>query len=152
MFRERNPLHHYPDYRFGDLIFGYFPHEQAKCHGQVEESSRWMFVLQDLGRRVLVCYCTTNPELRCHKPYRFGLIPGGKVSYLVPDRWEVIDKSRVFLPRGVERIEFTHVLAYIGMAAKRGVYDGYSATVLESAVKEAQWAEKRKAKLATRSK
>ncbi|WP_425953266.1 hypothetical protein [Ralstonia pseudosolanacearum] len=152
MFRERNAITHFPDYKFGDLIWGYFPHEQAKRRGLVEESSRWMFVLQDLGRRVLVCYCTTNPELRSHKPYRLGLIPGGKVTYLVPDRWEIIDKSRISFPRGVERIEFTNVLTYIGMAAKRGVYDGYSATVLESAMKEAQKAQKRQAKLAARKK
>lgn len=150
MLRERNPQHHYPDYRFGDLVWGQFPHEQARSRGQHEESSRWMFVLEDMGLRVLVCYITTNPELKCHRPYRFGQIPGGKVSYIVPDRWEVIDKSRIFLPRGVERIEFTHVLPFIGITAKRGIYDGYSAQVLETVIKEAERAEKRKAKKAAR--
>jgi len=151
MFRERNPKHHYPDYRFGDLVYGHFPHEDTYGRGHAEESSRWMFVLLDLGCRVLVCYCTTNPELKAYKPYRFGLIPGGRVTYLVPDRFEVIDKSRISLPRGVERIEYSHVLACIGMSARRGIYDGYSAQVLETVLNEAQWAEKRKAKLAARS-
>ncbi|BBQ02984.1 hypothetical protein BSFA1_81120 (plasmid) [Burkholderia sp. SFA1] len=152
MFRERDPLHHYPVYAFGDLVRGRFPHEQATRRGQVEESARWMFVLQDLGRRVLVCYCTTNTELRCHKPYRLGLLPDGKVTNIVPDRFEVLDKSRLFLSRGVERVEYSHILPYIGIAAKRGIYDGYSADVLEIVIKEAQRAERRKAKLAARTK
>ncbi|WP_186214514.1 hypothetical protein [Burkholderia gladioli] len=148
MIRERNPQHHYPDYHFGDLIWGTFPHEDAQRFGRQASSERWMFVLRDLGRRVMVCYLTTNPELKAHRTFRLGLIPGGKVTYIAPDRWEVLDKSRIFLPRGVERIEFAHVLHPIASLATRGEFDGYSTQVFETVVKEAQRAVKRQAKLA----
>lgn len=155
MYRNRDPKSHYPEYQFGDLVRGWFPHEQHKNQSTsfapkrddaASGSHRWMFVLKDLGRRVLVIYMTSNSELKCHKAYRLGMLPDNRVSNIVPERWEILDKSRLSYWLGCERVEFGHVLKYIGWEAKHGRYDGYSEDVLVAVLREEWRQQKRLAK------
>lgn len=104
--------------RFGDLVFGEFPFPDGGS------KNRWVFAVEDLGDSVLVCYCTTNPEWK--NSVRLGCLQDGKVTHLVPQRWEVVSKMRLAVGR-VQRVPMpipgigTEVLQWMSVMSKAGI-------------------------------
>lgn len=77
--------------KFGDFVFGEFPFSDGGS------KNRWVFVVEDLGDAVLVVYCTTNPAWP--NSVRLGQLQDGKVTHLVPNRWEIVRKTRLAVGR-----------------------------------------------------
>lgn len=115
---------------FGQMVFGPFPFLEGDA-----EKNRWAFVLKDEGSQVVVAYCTTNPSIE-------GAVSLGKcsdkVSNLVAYRWEVIQKERLHLHKGVIRPGrwSKPILDMVGLCAKAGVYKGYSTEILAETARE----------------
>lgn len=82
--------------KFGEMVYGPFPFADADG-----EKSRWVLVLGEQGDRVLVAYCTTNPEWP--GAFRLGALPFGdnKVSNLFLRRLELVQKERLNTVKGV---------------------------------------------------
>lgn len=115
------------DYVFGQMPYGPFPY--AECDA---EKNRRVMVLLDEGDKVVVAYCTTNPNLEHSVP--LGRCDD-KTSNLVAYRWEVIQKERLSKAKGVCKPQRwgKPMLDMIGLCAKAGLYAGYSAKILAEA-------------------
>lgn len=110
-------------YQFGQMPYGPFPFIECDT-----EKNRRVFVLLDDGEQVVVAYCTTNPLEhsvslgRCDE----------KVSNLAAWRWEVIQKERLHVSKGVVSPQHwaKEIIDLVALCAKAKIYKGYSEQIL----------------------
>lgn len=137
---------------FGTLLRAAFP----DC-GKV----RWVFTLADLGDRVLVAYCTSNPAWG--SGISIGNVIGDKVTNLILEKFCVLNKDDIYWAKshrpdgGMFRVDPFQLhdprvlLRHLKALADHGTYGEYRNTVLAQIDLSIRYAKERAAKLAAKA-